>query len=397
MARFDDIVIGSGLAALGTVLGLLTRPGRRVLVLAGAADGGFAHYDATRAVPAAFRGPGGLGSHWHGVIPLSLKQPVQGQDLASFGPMLARFYPRFASQDWLGKPVLFVPWKPIRPHTALQALCADHPERLRMLARRVDRIEAGGSTHTAHAGQDSWQADRLWVAAGAMDTPFLLARSFGPGFARTHASDHVLCYVGHVDQVDAPRTHRTPEGVLFPAFHDAQTSALYTLRPARFGFRQLDQGIEQRAAFGLPTGSAVSKIARSMSAGLLAEAFYNRFGLFASASRYSIYAQTPVSDGYALQEGELPLRPDRALIEATTTMARTRQPFAGATISRRPDLFIPGIHLHASVNLGALQGAGMNRPGDAIQVVDAAGLPGIGAEHHSFKMLCAAFQRAQQA
>lgn len=59
MDAFDDIVIGSGLTALGTVLGLPA--GRRILVLAGEASGRFSHYDARGAVPCAFDGMGGLG------------------------------------------------------------------------------------------------------------------------------------------------------------------------------------------------------------------------------------------------------------------------------------------------------------------------------------------------
>ena len=65
----DDIVIGSGLAALGTVLGLLAQPERRIVVLCGPVESSFLYYDDRRTVPCAFLGEGGLGSHWHGVIP----------------------------------------------------------------------------------------------------------------------------------------------------------------------------------------------------------------------------------------------------------------------------------------------------------------------------------------
>ena len=64
---FDDIVIGSGLAALGAVLG--TDAHRRVLVIGNPALGSFTYYDERQTVPCSYSGAGGLGNDWHGVIP----------------------------------------------------------------------------------------------------------------------------------------------------------------------------------------------------------------------------------------------------------------------------------------------------------------------------------------
>ena len=393
MDKFDDIVIGSGLAALATVLGLPAK--RRVLVLGGDALGAFSHYDSKGAVPCAFSGAGGLGQYWHGVIPMSGQHDFAPAGGDAFEALLKHFYPRLSTQTHIGSSTLFVPWKPIRPAPQLAQIAERAPAHLTVIAATAHQLRQGhGVAHVSStAGEHS--APRVWVAAGAMHTPGLLARSFGGGIKRSHVSDHVLCYVGQVDGTPAPHTQITREGVFFPATHDPHKQALYTLRPARFSFRQLDYGIEQRAAFGLPTGGAVAKIMRSMSSGLLAEAFYNRFGILSKAARYSIYAQTPVDRAYALGEGLTPLLPDLALIEASADRARQQQPFAGATLSQRPDLYIPGIHLHHSVNTEVLAQQGINRRGDAIQVVDASVLDNIGSEHHSFKMMCAAYRRAQ--
>jgi hypothetical protein len=259
----------------------------------------------------------------------------------------------------------------------------------------AERIDADGPKLRITSSAGEHHATRVWVAAGAVHTPALLARSFGEQMRRGHIADHVLCYVGQIDHAKAPHTHRTSDGVYFPAMQDEAQTALYTLRPARFSFRTLDHGIEQRAAFGLPTGNAISKIMRSMSPGLLAEAFYNRFGLFASAQRYSIYAQTPVECAYTLGTGPTPLTADLDKIQAAASLARQRQPFGGAALSKRPDLFIPGIHLHHSVDKAALMQAGINQAGSRIWVVDASQLDDIGPEHHSFKMLSAACRLAQ--
>ncbi len=393
MVSFDDIVIGSGLSALGTVLGLPA--GRRVLVLGGEATGQFAHYDARGAVPCAHSGLGGLGGYWHGVIPASQRTVYEGTDPDVFAPLFARFYPRAGIAERLGQARLFVPWRPIRPAAELQQLAATRGASLHIAAESAQRIVPGEGGVTVHTATGAHKAQRVWVAAGAVHTPALMAASFGDAVRRSHISDHVLCYVGQVDGAEAPRPLRTADGLYFPARHSPDGQVLYTIRPARFAFRTLDHGIEQRAAFGLPTGGAIAKVMRSLSPGLLAEAFYNRFGLFPKAARYSIYAQVPCDAAYALGSGPTPLTADMPRIQAAARLARAQQPFAGARLSQREDLYIPGIHLHHSLNLSALQQAGVNTAGSRVQVVDPSALAQIGPEHHSFRTMCQAFSRAR--
>lgn len=395
--EFDDLVIGSGLAALGAVLGLLSQPGRRVGVLSGPADNRFLYYDDRSTVPCAFLGPGGLGSHWHGVIPMGWRNNFAKSGDEAFREMFCRFYPHAQLDGRLGRPGLFVPWRPVRPAHELEALArARGSDRLTLIAEpAVDlRFDELGVTVVAATGRH--HARRTWVAAGALQTPALLGRSIAPRAPRGLVSDHVFCYVGQVDGQTRPRVEHTRDGVFFPAHYDRASTALYTLRPATFGFRRLDYGIEQRAMFGLPTGSAVAKIARRMSPGLLVEAFYNRFGLFGGTAMHSVYAQVAVSEAYIL-DADSPSRPLQARVDRirfATESARDRQPFADLRRSRQPDTILPGIHLHHSVDLGALTQAGINTPDSPVQVVDGSVLTDIGPDHHAFKMMLSAFERA---
>lgn len=394
MVAFDDIVIGSGLTALGAVLGLSER--KRVLVLGGKAMGSFSHYDQRATVPCAFDGLGGLGGFWHGVIPVNQPAGYEGTDADAFASLFARHFPQAKISRWLGQPALFVPWRPIRPATEVQALASARGDMLRIAPEQADTIRIEDSGVSVSTTSATYRAQRVWVAAGAVHTPGLMVRSFGNSLRRTHISDHVLCYVGQVDAVSAPRPQRTPNGMYFPAHHSADGQVLYTLRPARFSFRTLDHGIEQRAAFGLPTGGAIAKIMRSVSPGLLAEAFYNRFGLFPAAARYSIYAQSACDAAYALGEGPHPLEAQVDRIQATARQARLAQPFPGARLSQREDLYIPGIHLHHSLNLDALSRQGLSSADSPVQVVDPSALAHIGPGHHSFKAMCLAYSKARR-
>lgn len=391
---YDDIVIGSGLAALGTVMGLAQD--RRVLVIGGPNPGSFLHYDARGSVPCAYLGDGGLGNAWHGVIPMGLHD-VLAPHAGELLEFLSCFYPSAAAAANTGSQELFVPWRPIRPPAALDALARNRPGRLTRMAALVTRFAEHSSGFAVESSSGEHLGRRLWIAAGALHTPALLDRSLGMRVSRGMVSDHALCYVGQVDGVAAPSIRYSRDGMFIPSHFDAARTALYTLRPARFAFRRLDFGIEQRAAFGLPTGGAVAKIFRAMSAGLVAEALYNRFGLFAAAARHSIYAQVEVPDAHYIGSNPvMPLDPRTELIRARTDAARTCSPFAGTVASQRHDIYIQGIHLHHSVDSSALAAAGLNVPGSRVRVVDASVMQSIGPAHHSFRMMMSAWRSARE-
>ena len=293
-------------------------------------------------------------------------------------------------------PGFFVPWRGIRPVAELQKMAQLHTDsRLTLIHEAALDLSFNESGVRVTSNSGTHSALRAWVAAGALHTPALLAKSVAPRAPRGLVSDHAFCYIGQVDGQAAPKITRTGDGLVYPARYDAASTALYTLRPAAFAFRRLDHGIEQRAVFGLPTGNALAKITRRMSPGLLVEAFYNRFGLFGSTRMHSVYAQTPAMDAYELGSGEPLLRPSGDAIRRATDAARAAQPYANLRMSQRPELAIPGIHLHHSLDLKALAQAGINTPDSPVQVVDASVLTNIGPDHHSFKMMLLAHARAR--
>jgi hypothetical protein len=62
--------------------------------------------------------------------------------------------------------------------------------------------------------------------------------------------------------------------------------------------------------------------------------------------------------------------------------------------TRKPSLFIRGIHLHNSVDMNVLTKTGALDDG-SLMVVDASGITNIGSEHHSFKMMARAYSLAK--
>jgi hypothetical protein len=396
--EFDDIVIGSGLSAIGTVVGLPAN--RRVLVLCGPHTPITQYYEPTRAVPCAHLGFGGLGNFWHGVIPTGGCTRFEGTRPADIELLFNRFYPGVEVTSRLGRPFLFIPWRPIRPQAEWQRLTVERARSLTLKRQAALRLAIESDRVTVWTEEGQAKARRVWICAGALHTPQLLDRSLDRTVSRNTVSDHILCYVGQIDrdahpEVVPPAVEWTRGGLwLEPRYNDAVTG-LFTLRPARFDYKVLDCGIEQRAVFGLPTGSAVRKILRVASAGLVAEALYNRMGLFRNSRFQSVYAQIAVADAHWLRAGDSPLVIRTDVIRSIVDTVRGNAPWPHLLPSRRPEIFLPMIHLHHSVDADLVRACGVNGPNSALQVVDASVYEHLGPEHHSFKMMVSAFARAR--
>lgn len=388
----EHIVIGSGLSALGAVLGLAGRG--RVIVLAGDSASRMSYYDQRSTVPCAQLGVGGLGNDWHGVIPVSLSEPNFGVHEESFCKLFELFYPSSDIRSFVGQSWLFVPWKPIRPWSRLQRLAAFSPKTLRLLPALASKVEIHAHSVSVSVGVETFRARQAWVAAGTLHTPRLLSASFGMDIVRKAVSDHMTFYVGQVSGIASPRVVHKRNGIFFQVWRPNNDDALYMLRPARFKFRELDFGIEQRAVFGMPTGGAIAKILKRMSPGLLSEALFNRFGIFKGADTYSVYAQVPSRDAYKWSEGALPIQAIPGGIQLAAETARRLQPFKGLNPSKRMDIYIPGIHLHNSINRTAWSDLGLDSPESPVRVIDPSLVVDIGPEHHSFKIMVSAFQSA---
>jgi hypothetical protein len=396
---FDDIIVGSGLAALGVVLGIPAN--RRILVIAGPTNGRFVYYNRTIFKPSAYLGLGGLGNFWHGVIPTGGSQHLGGPSLASFVKLVRLFYPNTDIADRFGKPWLFVPWRPIRPRTQWRRLQVERGNQLVFAQDLVSHFELGNRDVSVNAGNSRHRGSRVWICAGAIHSPALLDRSLGRKVSRPLVSDHVFCYLGRIDRsrtdIAPPRVERTRDGVWFEGRYDDENKALCTLRPARFAFRELDYGIARRSAFGFPLGNSLWRIIRGTSIGLFAEALYNRSGMFANARVQSVYAQIHVPDAHQFHSDRGQVSARKEIILAVVDSVRAKPPWVNMQPSKKPDIFIPSAHLHHSVDVDGLKAAGLDGPTSKVQVVDASALSDVGPDHHSFRLMAKAFERAQAA
>lgn len=393
---YDDLIIGSGLTALAVACGLGAR--NRVCVLTGSNQPELQWYDESSRIPCANSGFGGLGAFWHGVIPMGQPSAFFDTDRELFEDLFSRFYPE-SLESRFGQPWLFVPYGPIRPAQHWKKLCAER-EDLAMIRVKADLIERDQGVWMARVGDERYRARRVWLAAGALGTPALLENSpeFA-GSARAHVSDHVILYLGQLDrrqhqQVLPPQIERKATGVWMLGAYDAAGIGLITTKPARFSYATLDHGIEQRSAFGLPTSGLMAKLCSAGSLGLISESLFNKLGLFPNADRLSAYAQIRIGDAYQMHLDRPSLTPNVAKIQKDIRDFREALQWPELECSRKPELFIRGIHLHNSVDMTSLKQSGALDDTSLI-IADPSGIADIGPEHHSFKAMVKAYSLAK--
>jgi hypothetical protein len=395
---YDDIIVGSGLTAVAAAAGLGTA--RRVLVLAGQRTGRVEYYDQTHGVPSAFLGFGGLGNYWHGVIPTAMAAPFTKDLHEDLKLLFGYFYPGTDIASRLSEAWMFVPRHPIRPSREWKRQVQASRGNLELCYEDAASFDTSDGLVSVRTATAVYQSRRLWIGAGTLGTPKLLQASLGKSVSRGSVSDHVICYCGQLDRavhrhIAAPRPKIGKSGVWMQTNIGPSPHAMLMLRPARSDYRRLDHGFEQRQAFGLRTGSALSKIARAGSPGLIAEALFNKFGLFAGAKMQSVYAQVRVDAAYDIDASTNSLKPN--LKNITNAIAKVEQPWPELTATKRPELFLPGIHLHNSVDAEVLNTCGIGNNNSAIQIIDPSIIQNIGPEHHSFYAMANAFRMTRNA
>lgn len=393
---FDDIIIGSGLTALATAYGLSHQ--RRILVLTGGRHDTLGYYDATSNVPCFNVGFGGLGNFWHGVISVPPADTARRDARSEFDELFQIFYPKERHFELPDGPWLYVPYRPIRPKAHWIRLSNTRAGRLTLAHTRALSVSDQSSRWSVHTPEGHFDGHRLWLAAGALGTPALLERSpLLAGSVESVLSDHVILYLGQTDRreypyIANPTVRRGVNGAWMQALQRLSTVGLVTAKPARFSYRTLDHGIQQRSAFGLPTSGALKKVLRAGSAGLLAESLFNKFGLFPNASVLNVYAQIRVSKGYRRLPELGGVQANEDAIDTSIREARQQLGFPELRASRYPHLYVAGIHLHGTVNRSILAAA---TAGSRVQVVDASAIQDIGVEHHSFRLMVSAYSRAR--
>lgn len=343
-----------------------------------------------------FSGVGGLGNFWHGVVSTAARAPFVCQYHKEVAELFRHFYPRTSIEEKIGQPWLFIPRRPVRPRREWKRLMEDRGGNLYLVQLSVDRFEVSDGGVRILSGAEAFQSKRLWIAAGALNSPAILIQSISSNLERAFISDHIIGYIGQLQRHsrDPSRSvEREVNGFWLNFDFSPDGNAIFVQRPARFDYTKLDRPIENRALQSLTTRHAIVNLFKTASPGRAAEILFNRFGLFPNAKVANVYAQMPVNDAFVFdaRSGNVDYVANNA-----RTFADLSVPLRGLTRSSRHDAYLRGIHLHHSVNLDALTAAGLESDKSFVRVVDASVISQIGPEHPTFHVMARAYRLARR-
>lgn len=396
--EFDEIIIGSGLSATGLLLGMSDR--KRILMIGGHKNNRVHSYNSTVPTPCLNEGIGGLGNFWHGVIPLKL-DTLEKSYLEDFMTLFNIFYPKFKIQKHLLSNKLFVPYTPIRPLKFIKKELKKRRGQLIFKEEFVNLLKIENSTVIVHTDKSQFRSKRVWICAGALSTPEILSKTFNDQFYNQFAKDHFIVYVGNIKNESLPDSNFTApnynkSGILFNGLFDSeQSNSLLTIKPAKFAFKTLDYGIQQRMIFGLATKKLLSKLFSRFSPGLFFEALYNKTGLFHKSDLFNIYAQVLIDDAYFLNSNCQRLTKNEKGIQQRLHAFHDQLEFKGLNKTLLRDNYLPGIHLHNTISDTKIKEYNLDSPNSPIQIVDPSMSNNIGCEHHSFNTMVRAFSKAK--
>jgi len=370
-------------------------------VLTGGKEDTINHYDTSSKIPCQNLGFGGLGSYWHGVIPMHSSDTLPAVSEALIADLFRIFYPREELGNLTNSSWLFVPYRPIRPKPHWIKLEDSLSGNLRLAHTVAQKIYIDNGKWVVVADGQYLRTHRLWLAAGALGSPAILEQSEEYSSATlTGVSDHLILYAGQVNRkvhshIASPQVKHTASGYWMRSSADFGDLGLITTKPARFAYKTLDQGIEQRSAFGLPTSGIIKKVISAGSLGFIAESVFNKFGLFPNSEILSVYAQIRVESGFRRLPGGRGVQADEARILSCIQNFRENLNQLELTLSRRSDLYIRGIHMHGTIDARILRSFEINTDASNCVIVDSSVIDDIGPEHHSFRLMVRAFERAR--
>lgn len=398
---YDEIIVGSGLTSLATLLGLKENKNfnkKRILVLADQQAANIKIYNSRYNIPYINSSYGGLGNFWHGVIPLNLSKRFPELSKCSLIMLLKKFYPNVHWDKFVERKKFFVPWFPIRPKVYFQQLSSQSSNL---------NIQYSKALVFRHAKNKMWQVitadcvyttNRLWLCGGTLGTAELLDRSGYESATNEFVSDHFITYVGQILKCpyrlnNIVKKRYSWQGYIFDPMI-LNHNVLVTARPAFLDYKRLDFGIAQRQNFGLPVSGILGKLVRCKSPGLLCEAIFNKFGLMSASTIYNIYAQHQVPNVLERKKGVLEIKLKNNIIKFHELKIKSMLKNNICKVSKKAGISFPAIHLHNSVHKNKLIKMGIAHKNSNLQIQDASVIKNIGPEHHIFRVMATAFRNA---
>lgn len=272
-----NTIIGSGMAALGTLEGIEKKEELERTRLIHAKTSNIKYSESVspeKSIESLSNG--GNSNLWHSVISRFSNQENIARTSFKF---FNKLFPNSAKTNKL-ESYSFIPFFPIRP---LKKIIKRRKRLKELIDDTIIYVEKDKFDNILiHGKKSSYSTRNLFLCTGSISSLKLLSDSNIININKTTLSEHLVGYFGQFQgPLGTKQVIRTREGH-FKKFHEIKLDnrSLYvTLRPANFAFKSIEKANEFRNFFGRNSKSILKSLITKFNLGLILEAFYNKFGL----------------------------------------------------------------------------------------------------------------------
>ena len=381
---YDLIIIGTGPIALGCITSIPDN--LKVAVITHKNDNGY-KFDSFGDKTYSERYGGGLDS-WHSVLSSKLFLEYFPDKLNFYKSFFNFFYPQKNVDNKNFRPEkIFVPKKRIST-TTLDKLVSQK-RNIELIFDEILIIDESRNI-ILKSKEKKYLTKKVILAAGAIGTGKILNKSYLANL-NGYIGNHINAYGAFNIPVD--KDFIQPKYSKHGHFKNIELGSIKNhdymsyLRPSLFDFKDPSQLGKFKTIYTRTKKEIYSTIIKSLSPGLLIEAFYNRYGLWFFANKANSYVQIEVSDVYQLDEN-FNVMVDKSKLNFFINEITKNSKFKDFSL----DTLVSGVHFYSTVeknnNIGncCYDSDWDNR----ILVADSANIAKIGGAHHTFSTMAMA-------
>lgn len=378
---YDLVIVGSGPVALSC---LLSAPSNLKIAVISHSDRGEYIRDSFGDKAYINRYGGGLDA-WHGVLSSNLFLKHYPDELDFYIKFFKFFYPeKNINNNLFGFQKIFIPKKKISSKNLNELL--KERTNIKLFFDEVLHIDES-KVINIYGKNEKYLSNRVILAAGAIGTAKILNNS-QLGQINKFIGNHIIGYGQY--NISTNNEFVKSEYSRYGHFKNIEISSIKGKefmsyqRPSLFDFRNSKILGKYKTVYSRTKKEIYSTIIKSMSPGLFAEAFYNRYGYWFKTNKANTYLQIESSNVYEL-DNKFNIIVSEKNINLFVDNVVQNSKFNDLDIKT----IVSGIHFFNTINKISDVGSCSNKDDwqKKIIVADSSVLKKIGGSHHTFSLM----------
>lgn len=346
MKHYDHVVVGMGMSALGVLEGLSNDDTLSILVIDISNSEDEIYYKNDSSFKFGKIGDGGNSDLWHGVISKITNLELVNYD-ESFDLLFNLYYPGVPKTNF--DSFSFIPFRPLRPKKIIKD---KFNGKIEILYDCLRYFEYNENYVELYFVNKTVSTSKLWLCTGSQGTLKVLNQSKVLKEAEYYLDEHLVGYFGQsktgtISSDNKVIFTRKGHSKRFVTVKQEGVRSMYlNIRPAHFGFKNLQYASKFRSFFGQSTKIIILRLLSLLNPALMIEALYNKFGVAFSSSINNIVGHVEIerSIRFDVKSNNFSLNTDSITLTAEE-LDILKSKFGNTFTSNDSIPLSPGLHL----------------------------------------------------